>query len=372
MRVLLVGNYEPDEQQSMQRYARWLLGALRTRGVTVVLIRPVAMFSKLAFGPFRSSGIVKYLGYLDKYLIFPGQLKQAARQFDLVHVCDHSNSMYLKATAGVPAVITCHDLLAVRSALGEFKETSTGWTGRRLQAWILRGLKRAANVICVSAKTAEDFQRLAGALEDRRVEVIPNPLNWHYQPRMEMPGGLLERLGLAAGENYFLHVGGNQWYKNRPAVMRIFAELVKMDEFAAAKLVMAGKPFPAGLKQLVEKSGLRNQVIEITGTSNEELEALYSHAVALIFPSLEEGFGWPIVEAQACGCVVAVSSRPPMTEVAGNAAILINPDEPSAAAELIRVGLRRPSELRSAGLKNVERFAPETIAEKYLEFYATM
>ncbi len=373
-RILLVGNYEPDEQQSMQRYSRWLLHALRAKGCTVVLIRPVPFVSRLARGPFRRPAVVKYLGYFDKFFFFPKQLKAAARSFDLVHICDHSNSMYVSATGGVPTVITCHDVLAIRSAQGEFPINRTGWSGRWLQSWILRGLRRAAHVICVSAKTAEDLQRLTGdpgkRNPDKNVRVIFNPLNWPYKPQPKMPEQLLQRLALRPDAPYFLHVGGNQWYKNRAAVLRIFRELAVKPEFAASKLVMAGKPLPANLAALLDESGLRDRVISVTGTTNDELEALYSHALALVFPSLEEGFGWPIAEAQACGCPVAVTGRPPMTEVAGDAAIFFDPADAAGAAEAICQGLAQRESLREAGFRNLARFSEDKIVSEYLAFYA--
>jgi glycosyltransferase involved in cell wall biosynthesis len=370
LRVLLVGNYEPDQQQSMQRYAQWLLAALKSTGCTVLLIKPVPFFSRLAVGPFRKQAVIKYLGYLDKFWFFPKQLKTAAKSFDLVHICDHSNSMYVGIPDTAAVVITCHDVLAIRSAQGEFSASKTGWSGKLLQSWILRGLKRAENVICVSQKTADDLARLTG--ENANLKVIWNPLNWPYRPQPEMPADLLARLGLGAGEDYFLHVGGNQWYKNRPAVVRIFKELASMAEFRTAKLVMAGKPLPASVKALVDESGLADRVIAVTGTSNEELRALYSHALALIFPSLEEGFGWPIAEAQACGCVVATTNRAPMTEVAGDAAILFDPEDAAGAARAIRSGLDEAERLREAGFRNVERFAEGTIVFQYREFYSSV
>lgn len=371
MRVLLVGNYEPDQQQSMTRYAQWLLAALKAAGCTVMLIRPVPWFSRLAMGPLRRAAVVKYLGYLDKYLIFPKQLKSAANRFDLVHICDHSNSMYLCATAGKPAAITCHDVLAIRAARGEFAATETGWSGKLQQAWILRGLTRARNVICVSEKTKADLTRLIGET-GLGIKVILNPLNWKYSPQPEMSEALRVRVGLAPGQLYFLHVGGNQWYKNRPSVVRIFQELSTMREYATAKLVMAGKPLPRELKAWINGNELADKVVAITGTSNEELQALYSSALVLIFPSLEEGFGWPIAEAQACGCPVATTGRPPMTEVAGDAAIFFDPEDSAGAATKIRDGLASRESLRAAGFRNVERFGEAGIVEQYREFYASV
>jgi len=373
MRILLVGNYQPDQQQSMQRYAQWLLAALRAMGFTVVLIRPAEYFSKLAIGPLQQTAVAKYLGYLDKFLIFPGQLSVAARQYDLVHICDHSNSMYLKATAGKPAVITCHDVLAIRSALGEFEVTKTGWTGRWLQAWILRGLRKAQEVVCVSEKTAEDLRRLAGP-DERKMhrQVILNPLNWRYKHQPNVSEALRARLGAIAGEPYFLHVGGNQWYKNRPGVVRIFRQLASMEEFGTARLLLAGKPLTGDLQKTIAESGVSDRIIALTGTSNEELETLYSNALALIFPSLEEGFGWPIAEAQACGCPVATTNRPPMTEVAGGTVILFDPDDPVGAAQAIAAGLRQREQLSEEGLKNVARFDEEKIVEEYRSLYASI
>ena len=371
LRVLLVGNYEPDEQQSMQRYGEWMQRSLLARGCVVTMLKPPVAFSRLATGPFRRPAVVKYLGYIDKYVLFPSRLRALIRKSDLVHICDHSNAMYLAATAGVPTVITCHDLLAVRSARGEFTSTRTGWSGRRLQDWILGSLRKASNVIAVSTRTSEDFRRLTGNTE-ARVAVIPNALNWPYKPRAEFPESLRKRIGRGLEGGYFLHVGGNQWYKNRPAVVRIFAALSGMEEFKSTCLVMAGKAMPAALRKTVEESGLSDRVVSLIGSTNEELEALYSHGQALIFPSLEEGFGWPIAEAQACGCPVAVTGRAPMTEVAGGAAIYFDPADPVAAADAIRDGLRKRAELREAGLRNVARFEEARIIEEYLSFYATV
>jgi glycosyltransferase involved in cell wall biosynthesis len=369
LRILLVGNYPSDQQQSMRRYAEWLRDALVARGHTVTLIHPEAFFSKFAVGPIRrAGGLVKYLGYLDKYLLFPGRLRKASRQFDLVHVCDHSNSMYLRPLSARPNVITCHDLLAVRSARGEFPEEHTGWPGRQLQAWILRGLKNAQVVASVSQKTSEDLERLLGpGSSARRSQVILNPLNWSFHPQPQMAANLPE--ALRTDTPYFMHIGGNQWYKNRPAVVRIFQELARMPRFQSHLLVLAGKMPSAALKREIEQSTVADRILILDSVSNEDLQALYSNAEALIFPSLQEGFGWPIAEAQACGCPVVTTNRPPMTEVAGDAAIRIDPSDSKGAALAIAAGLIHRERLCEAGFQNVTRFDPDLIADQYCALY---
>ncbi len=367
MRILLVANHEPDGQESMLRYAAWLQRTLAARGHQVTVTAPSVFFSRLASSP----GLKKYLGYLDKFLLFPFRLRCLARSHHLVHILDHSNSMYLRTARRKPNLITCHDLLAIRAARGEFSQAPTSWTGRLLQRWILSGLCGARNVLCVSGKTAEDLKTLTGDVGSNGATrcVIYNALNWSYRPGAALSGALASRQGLRQGERYFLHVGGNQWYKNRVGVLRIFARLVEIEEFSGARLILAGKPLTGELREVIRAERLANCVIEAVDATNEELQALYGNAVAMLFPSLEEGFGWPILEAQACGCPVVTTGRPPMSEVAGEAAIFIDPMDPQGAATAIAMGLKGREQLRTAGFKNLERFDQVAIADQYCAVY---
>ena len=373
MRILLVANYEPDEQQSMLRYAIWLDRTLKSRGYSITLARPRPFFSKSGWS--RVSR--KYLGYLDKFVLFPPQLRRVARAHDLVHVLDHSNSMYLRTVRRKPNLITCHDLLAIRAAQGEFPESPTGWTGRLLQRWILSGLLEARHVLCVSTKTADDLRaETANAAEgvgrNVDVRVVHNTLNWKFEPGVALAGDLVSRLGLRPGEPYLLHVGGNSWYKNRAGAVRIFARLALIPEFSAARLVLAGEPWTRVLRDVIREEQLGERVIEATDVTNAELKALYGNALAMLFPSLEEGFGWPILEAQACGCPVITTQRPPMPEVAGEGAIFIDPADPEAAATAIALGLKSRARLQAEGFRNLGRFDQEAIANKYCAFYESI
>lgn len=348
----------------MPRYAGWLERILTECGHQVALARPKPCFSRLA----RHPALIKYLGYLDKYLLFPPRLRRLAKAYDLVHVADHSNSMYLRAVRGKPNVITCHDVLAIRAAKGEFPAVTTSWSGRLLQRWILSGLRAASHLVCVSNKTAGDLKALTGET-GAQVRIVYHSLNWGFRPNGELTASLVSRLELRKGQPYLLHVGRNQWYKNRQGVIRIFARLTEKDGFSTVQLVMAGDRWTAGLRDLIREERLEDRVREAGSVTNEELRGLYGNAVALLFPSLEEGFGWPILEAQACGCPVIATGRPPMTEIAGGAAIFIDPADPPAAAAAIAEGLRRREQLRAAGFRNLQRFDEKAIAEQYCAFY---
>jgi glycosyltransferase involved in cell wall biosynthesis len=361
MKILLVGNYLPDRQDSMQFYASMLEAGMRARGHQVRLLQPPAVLGPRVA---ESSPLSKWLGYADKFVLFRTELQRAAASADIVHLCDHSNAMYVPALAHSAHVITCHDILAIRSGMGHFPENRVSVTGRMFQRLIARGLGRAQAIVCVSGKTRDDLRKHLGVPADR-LHVIPNALHWPYKPvsaEANLPG--LISVGLRPGEPYFFHIGGNHWYKNRGAAIEIFAELRKLPQYAGARLVMAGGPMNSALHAIAQKHRLSDALLEAVGLSHEQLEALYSGAIALLFPSLEEGFGWPILEAQACGCPVVTTDRAPMNDVAGGAAILIDPSKPDVAAQTISDGLRDTTRLRSDGLRNAASYTAERMFEQ--------
>ncbi len=367
MKILLIGNYQPDQQESMQRFANMLQIGLIELGHKVRLIRPEPFFGKIKLS---AGGLGKWLGYIDKFLIFPRrELRQAASWADVVHICDHSNAVYTKYLQNVPHLVTCNDLLAIQSSLGEIKENSTNWTGQQLQKMILSGLKRSHRVACISEQTKRDLLRLA-EVDFRMVSVIYMGLNYPYAPMEQAEAGKrLNSLGISSNSRFILHVGGNQWYKNRLGVLSIFNYLRQQIDLSDLYLVMAGKPFTNQMRQFVHKNALEKQVIELVAVDNKDLHALYSSAIALLFPSLKEGFGWPIAEAQACGCPVFTSNRAPMTEVGGDAAIYINPDSIEEAAREIAKNLPNTTKIKNAGMINVEQFSTQKMLNSYITLY---
>jgi glycosyltransferase involved in cell wall biosynthesis len=365
MKVLLLGNYVNDGQESMQRFSTFMAQGLAEAGHEVRLLRPPPIMGRL-----RPSweGVGKWLGYVDKFGCFPIVLRSAVREADVVHVCDHANSFYTKYLQSVANLVTCHDLLAIRSARGEFPQNPTSWTGKHFQALIVKSLMCAQHIACVSEATRNDLLRIAGIREDR-VSRVYNSLNYPYS-RMEMSEAKqrLRRLSVQPDQPFLLHVGGNQWYKNRMGVLRIFSFLRKLSPSQDPKLVMVGKPWTDEMRRFVAENGLSGSTSELKAVADEDLRALYSTATLLLFPSLEEGFGWPIVEAQACGCLVATSNRSPMDEVAGDAAIYVDPENPALAAATLKDGLDRLATNRGASLRNAARFKSGMI-DAYIALY---
>ena len=181
----------------------------------------------------------------------------------------------------------------------------------------------------------------------------------------------LSRLGISAANRFILHVGGPSPYKNQPGVINIFRQLTARPQGRGFGLVMVSSKLTATVSKQIEQCGLQPKVRVLSYVEREDLCALYSSATALLFPSLHEGFGWPILEAQACGCPVFTSNRPPMmTEIGGDGAVYIDPESPEETAATILENLPHMSQMRKAGFANVRRFSPEKMVAGYLNAYA--
>jgi glycosyltransferase involved in cell wall biosynthesis len=364
LRILLVGNYKEDRQWSMLGFSQALETGL-SASHSVRLIQPKAYFGSL---PVARGPLQKWFGYLDKYVIFPFELVRQARWADIVHICDQANAPYVCRIARTPHIVNCHDTLAIRCALGAYPERSIRFTGRVYQRWILNGLRRAAQIVCVSPATAADLLSLGGIREER-VGVVDNGLNYPYAPMdADEAWQRAVPLGLARGTEFFLHVGSNDWYKNREGLLQIFSELCARSgrDFA---LVLAGPPLPTELKQLAIELGIEGSVLYFENLGNEDLRALYSVAQALLVPSLQEGFGLPVIEAQACGCPVFASARGPLPYVGGAAAVYFDPKNFPEAAQTILSHRSHGEEMREAGLINARRFTRAAMIAGYVAQY---
>jgi glycosyltransferase involved in cell wall biosynthesis len=365
MKVLLVGNYQFDGSTSMQIWANALLRELLQRGIDVELISP-----RPVFGRIRPSahGLGKWFGYLDRFLLFPKDLRAAAAKADIVHICDHGGAMYASTIKNKPVVVTCNDMLAVRGALGEIPEMRASLFGRLLQIWIRKGLQRATQVACISQATFNDARRILKT--DRNLRVILDGLNYSFQP---VSSSVVDRrlAGLdAIGHPFILHVGSNHARKNRDGVLRVFARIAKQTNL---QLIFAGEALSQDLIRVARDLEVYDRVVQVVRPDVQVIEALYNRAVVLLFPSRYEGFGWPPIEAQACGCPVVASDIPPIAEVLDRSAVLHPLEDESGMAESI-VRLAADSDFRAAmrqrGLENVLlRFQTSRMMDDYMALY---
>jgi glycosyltransferase involved in cell wall biosynthesis len=367
--VLLIGNYLLDRQHSMQRFGMMMLSGLTKSGVAVQFLVPRAILGK--FGGGRGS-IAKWLAYIDKYVLFRWQLKrELARRPSLVHICDHSNAVYRNQISSVPVLVTCHDLLAVRDALGEETHCPMSFTGKLLQRWILSALRRVTMLACTSKATMADAVRLVSPTGNSpRLERVPLGLNYpfHVIPQADAWRQLESATPLRLGMRFVLHVGSNLPRKNRDGVLRIFAATKNQSD---AHLVFAGEPLNQQMLSLAAELGVSERIVQIDNPTCEVLEALYNCALALLYPSTFEGFGWPVIEAQACGCPVVCTDTEALREAAGEAGLFHLPnDENGFAADLLRLADPQTRLVWSEkGLKNAELFSAEKMIARYIDIY---
>jgi glycosyltransferase involved in cell wall biosynthesis len=368
-------------QQSMPRYARMLADGMKARGHTVSIWSPKALFFKIPVG----QAARKWLGYIDQFLIFPFSVRRRARSCPsntLFVFTDHALGPYVPIVAGRPHVIHCHDFMALQSAEGKIAENPTSWTGRQYQRMIKRGFCRGRNFISISRKTQEDLHS-ALTTPAAMSEVVYNGLHYPFFAEDAALArdkfGRQANLDLAAG--YILHVGGNSFYKNRIGVLEVYN--VWRERFAGQlPLVMIGSSPTPSLLKAYESSPYKADIHWLTGIDDEHVAYAYSGAAVFLFPSLGEGFGWPIAEAMASGCPVVTTDEAPMTEVAGDAGFLIprQPQDTVAAAEwtkkaadvIQRIVTMSPEERNNVvntGLVNAQRFDTQNALNRIEEIY---
>ena len=355
----------------MPRFARMLAEGMSARGHQVEIRTPQARFVLL---PLPKSSR-KWLGYVDQYLVFPSQIRSKLKQdaADTLFVfTDHALGPWVPLVANRPHVIHCHDFLAQRSALGEFPENATGWSGRQYQAYIRRGYSKGNNFISVSQTTRQDLHRFLPT-EPTDSEVVYNGLNQDFAPQIasETRVSLSAKLGIKLTDGYLLHVGGNQWYKNRKGIIELYNAWRTMSPDKLPLLLIGQSP-SAELLALWHSSPFKEDIHLLSGIEDATVRLAYAGATAFLFPSMAEGFGWPIAEAMATGCPVITTAEAPMTEVGGTAAFYIPRRPPSAAADtwatagaqviqqVVELGPSQRQMVVEAGLTNASRFEAAT------------
>jgi glycosyltransferase involved in cell wall biosynthesis len=169
-----------------------------------------------------------------------------------------------------------------------------------------------------------------------------------------------------------MHVGSNLARKNREGVLRVLQALLAKGW--DGRFVFVGEKLSEALYQFAGELGVRDRVIDIGAVDHETLNALYAGAVALLFPSYSEGFGWPVLEAHASGCPVICTNTTSVPEIAGSAAMQFDPDDAEGmAGAVLRVGDEvMRARFVEEGLANVQRFTMERFVEGYLQLYGEM
>jgi glycosyltransferase involved in cell wall biosynthesis len=381
MHIILLTHPNFMNSQSMPRFANMIDEGMKTRGHTVDVWSPSPFFYHLP----APKSMKKWPGYVDQYVIFPLQIRMRLRQLpdDTLFVfADQALGPWVPLLKDRLHVIHCHDFMALRSALGYYSQNPTSFTGRIYQKFIRRGFSQGENFISVSDKTREDLHGFLPKIPKLSVRVY-NGLNYPFAPLQDQEArAVLQHQGWNVPETGFLlHVGGNQWYKNRIGVLHIYRAYCKTTDQPLPLCLMGAEP-TASLQSLANQLPAGGQVIFLTGLPTQAIQAAYSLATVFIFPSIAEGFGWPIAEAMACGCPVITTGEAPMTEVGGDAAIYL-PVMPSTGstdawaqqcANLVTQTANYPEDkkasMRNLGQQQAKLFNTEAVLDAYEAIYS--
>jgi glycosyltransferase involved in cell wall biosynthesis len=376
LKVVLIGNYKKDKQESMSRFLTMLKIGLDEKSIANEVWLPICFFGCLVNN--TKKGIGKWISYLDKYFLtsllwyIKTTINSRKNQNTVYHICDHSNAIYQGLFPNNKTLITCHDVIAIRGALG-YKDAycNSTYTGKILQKTILNQLERIKHIAFVSNNTYQQFLEISTHISFDKL-IIKNGQNYNYTHISSTDlDSIQKKQNKLPNGPFFLHVGSNLERKNRKLLVEI---LHNLGDAYQGKICFAGKAPDIKLWEIIKKYHLENRIHIFENPSNQELNLLYNLCDAFIFPSYSEGFGWPIIEAQACGAPVICSAMEPFFEIAGTGALYGNNLSPkSFVDEFLKLKKQEfKNNLIQLALSNAQQYDSKSMIQKYLEVYQNL
>lgn len=308
----------------------------------------------------RTTGVRKQM---DRYW---GYMKLAQQeQGDYNVIASEACAYLLKTLPHDRTICVCHDMHGL---------TYPGHRSLRHRlydirySWSLRFLPQCKFVVTVSRATKRELLRLCPFIPGEKVVAVHNGIEERWQP-IATPGPLAEfrKQHQLTGKRVILHVGEDVFYKNVPAVVRAFAQLTEPD----LVLVQVGS-LCQDTQNLIDDLRARTRICHLTKLSDEDLTRAYNVSEVLVFPSISEGFGWPPLEAMACGCPVIASDCASLQEVCGDACLYVNPSDISQIANAISRVLADQhcsSLLREKGKQQAEKYSWKKTAAAFLRLF---
>ncbi len=345
MKITLFNCFADPYRESMLIYARELKAALEKilkSGETLESFSPD--FAILNPAPLR---------YLSQYVVYPAAA--FFRQGNINHITDHSYAHLVHALDASKTVVTFHDAIWLRSR-------KSG-----AQAHNLSGLKKAAHIICDSEASRKALLEVLQYPEEKTTVV---PLGLHECFKNQRQVSALPDLPEGP---YILHVGHTQAYKNITALFEVLAILQSWGK--KIKLLKIGTPFTPEQEKAARDKGVWPLIVHRGKVGQSQLPSVYRSAQVLLQPSVDEGFGFTVLEAMSMGLPVVASNRGSLPELMGAAGIRVEPEDHLAMAKSI-CGILENTELRAGmvreGQKRAANYTWENTAASVLEIYRSI
>lgn len=297
---------------------------------------------------YRSNFLKKVCGKINR---ISSIITIILKEYDIVHPTWYSK-VNLYPHKG-KLVITIHDMIQ------EIFESDFDAATRERKK---QAIYSADGIIAISENTKKDILRLYPDVPEEKIRVIYHGTN--HLPLPQKPNQF------DVPQKYILYVGQRGTYKNAKFVMKALADTFEKNSDLHLVFV-GGGPFDAAEKALIKELSLENQIMQKT-VSDAELAYLYSKAICFVYPSIYEGFGFPILEAFDNNCPVVCSNASCLPEVAGEAALYFNPQKQEELKEKVEEflsddGLRE--KYIAKGAERVKKFTWEKTAQETKAFY---
>jgi glycosyltransferase involved in cell wall biosynthesis len=302
-------------------------------------------------------------------------LPKAAKQYgcDILHCTGNTAPLFYN----VPLVLTLHDIIYMeKSALQLLTEKGSAYQkfGNVYRRMVVPAvLKHCRKIITVSDYEKGVIGNYFGMQQDERLATVYNGVSEHFQPVKDEVAIARVRNAYRLPERYFFFLGNTHPKKNTPGVLQAYADYVAQ-KGSDIKLVMIDYERHA-LQALLQELGCPSLIdhIVLTGyVNNKDLPVIYGQSELFLYPSLRESFGIPVIEAMASGCPVITSNTSSMPEVAGEAALLIDPYAPSTITQAM-IKITASADVRSSmideGLQQAARFSWAQMAAQVLDIY---
>lgn len=297
-----------------------------------------------------------------KRLMFDLPAKVKISRIDLLHAQYH-----IPFFLNIPSIITLHDVsyLTHPEFFPEYEQL-------KMRLLMPLSIKKARKIITVSQFSKEEISRTYKEAEDK-ICVVYNGISDEFKPASDIKiQQTLKKYRICTP--YILTVSNLQPRKNLKGLIDSFSRILKKNKNFPCRLVIAGKKLWLydEIFSKIQKSDFKERII-ITGyLDNSDLISLYSGAEMFVYVSFYEGFGFPPLEAMACGCPVITSNTSSLPEITGNSAILVHPEnceEIAVAMEKLYYDKNLKYELKQKGIQQARKFQWKTCAEKTLEVY---
>lgn len=370
MKVRQYRDFAIDRRISMDVYADQLYAALSQPcdDLDVDQFSPRAVFTDSAENIWRAR--------FNRYIAYPWQVRRQSA--DVHHVLDHGYAHLVRKLSPGRTICTVHDLIPFLRWTGKIPGATLSGekfhrAGKRphLNIYSLQHLVEFDHIISISKNTRRDLVEHFG-LEESRISVVPLGVPSIFRPLPDVNiQNFIKRQGWQAGGNVKrILITGIEFYKNHHTALRVFEKVIEQAD-VEVRLIRAGQN-SVHFDEWVNQRGLGKQVDTIFVSNHADMALLYNSVDCLLFPSLYEGFGMPVVEALACGTPVVTSNVASLPEITTDFVFTHDPEDCEGLLKSVLASLFETEIIQNfftEGPQWSSQFLWSNVAEKTLRIY---